>query len=74
MIKLLKIFHIIKPTRRITQNTRPIMKMMSDGPATAELKAGTFVITLNFAMPIHGVRTITMNPSPAGAAMRNLSG
>ena len=56
------------------QNTKPIIKMMSEGPATADFNAGTFVITLYFAMPIDGVRTITMNKSPAGAAMRSLSG
>ena len=58
----------------MTQNTRPIMKMMSDGPATADVKAGTFFITRSFAIPMEGVRIITMNPNPAGMAIRNLSG
>lgn len=58
----------------ITQNTKPIMKMISDGAATTDFNSGTLVITRYFAIPILGVSTITMKPSPAGAAMRNLRG
>lgn len=59
---------------RIPQNNDPIVNMISDAGPKTETNSGASTITLYFAIPIEGVRTITMNKSPAGAVIRILSG